>query len=188
MKQDTVNIRYINFTMNEMYDLLSDIYEGLADEDYDSVVDSVKNLNIILNQLVEFIKRIIMASIYKKYNDKITENILNGLNNAESARDIVGYDDDKLRVYISRLKKKMLHSKGITDVAKGFNLNTSNIKHLWVKDKNSSAFVKNPGYIEPELSKFEDFKEELLEDLKKYSPTFPTIKRVDDEDSYCFSY
>ena len=126
-----------------------------------------------------------MASIYKKYNDKITENILNGLNNAESARDIVGYDDDKLIVYISRLKKKMLHSKGITDVAKGFNLNTSNIKHLWVKDKNSSAFVKNPGYIEPELSKFEDFKEELLEDLKKYSPTFPTIKRVDDEDSYC---
>ena len=126
-----------------------------------------------------------MASIYKKYNDKITENILNGLNNAESARDIVGYDDDKLRVYISRLKKKMLHSKGITDVAKGFNLNTSNIKHLWVKDKNSSVFVKNPGYIEPELSKFEDFKEELLEDLKKYSPTFPTIKRVDDKDSYC---
>jgi len=56
MKQDTVNIRYINFTMNEMYDLLSDIYEGLADEEYDSVVDSVKNLNIILNQLVEFIK------------------------------------------------------------------------------------------------------------------------------------
>ena len=126
-----------------------------------------------------------MASIYKKYNDKITENILKGLNNAESARDIVGYDDDKLRIYISRFKKKMLHSKGITDVARGFNLNTSNIKHLWVKDKNSSAFVKNPGYIEPELSKFEDFKEELLEDLKKYSPTFPTIKRVNDEDSYC---
>jgi len=56
MKQDAVNIRYINFTMNEMYDLLSDIYEGLVDEEYDSVVDSVKNLNIILNQLVEFIK------------------------------------------------------------------------------------------------------------------------------------
>lgn len=126
-----------------------------------------------------------MASIYKKYNNKITENILKGLNNAESARDIVGYDDDRLRRYISRFKKNMLYSKGITDVAKGFNLNTSNIKHLWVKDKNSSAFVKNPGYIEPELSKFEDFKEELLEDLKKYSPTFPTIKRVDDEDSYC---
>lgn len=126
-----------------------------------------------------------MASRYKKYNDKITENILKGLNNAESARDIVGHDDDRLRIYISRFKKKMLHSKGITDVAKGFNLNTSNIKHLWVKDKNSSAFVKNPGYIEPELSKFEDFKEELLEDLKKYSPTFPTIKRVNDEDSYC---
>jgi len=41
---DTVNVRYINFTMEEIYNLVSDIYEGLMDEEWDDTLNSIREI------------------------------------------------------------------------------------------------------------------------------------------------
>jgi hypothetical protein len=122
-----------------------------------------------------------------RYNDRIEEEINKGFNNTDCAKNILGYKDETLRKYISRYRMKNFGPNiiGITDRAEAFNVDASSVKHLWIKDKESSAFIKNPGYIEPELLKFQDLKKDLIKDIKKYSPSFPIINRVRDKDSYC---
>jgi|TARA_R100000951_G_C2652800_1_gene184982 hypothetical protein len=122
-----------------------------------------------------------------RYNDRIEEEIKKGFNNTDCAKNILGYKDETLRKYISRYRMKNFGPNivGITDRAEAFNVDASSVKHLWIKDKESSAFIKNPGYIEPELLKFQDLKKDLIKDIKKYSPSFPIINRVRDKDSYC---
>jgi|TARA_R110000851_G_scaffold57552_1_gene134032 hypothetical protein len=53
---DTVNVRYINFTMEEIYNLVSDIYEGLMDEEWDDTLNSIREIKLILSQLEGFVK------------------------------------------------------------------------------------------------------------------------------------
>jgi hypothetical protein len=125
-------------------------------------------------------------SKYYKYFDKIKEGLQLGKTSGEIVRTILGFNDDSFRRYIDRNKDEILGlNEGIRNAAESFDVDWKSIKHLWVKDKNSSAFVKNPNYVEPELVRFEELKNELLEDLKNYSPTFPKIKRLQDKDSYC---
>lgn len=125
-------------------------------------------------------------SKYYKYFGKTKEGLQLGKTSGEIVRTILGFNDDSFRRYIDRNKDEILGlNEGIRNAAEGFDVDWKAIKHLWVKDKNSSAFVKNPNYVEPELIRFEELKNELLEDLKNYSPTFPTIKRIQDKDSYC---
>jgi len=63
-------------------------------------------------------------------------------------------------------------------------LDPDSIKHGWFKDKNTSLFSKNPGYKSPEEVNFTIMHQDLLEDLKNYSPNFPELKRIKDKDSY----
>lgn len=67
--------------------------------------------------------------------------------------------------------------KGIRERCKQHNLNIEDVKHGWVKNKESSLFFKNPAFVEPEEDHLLKLKESLIEDLKKYSPSFPRIKR-----------
>ena len=53
---DTVNVRYINFTMEEIYNLVSDIYEGLTDEEWDDTLNCIREIKLILSQLEGFVK------------------------------------------------------------------------------------------------------------------------------------
>tara|TARA_R110000787_G_scaffold114287_2_gene223987 strand:+ start:926 stop:1108 length:183 start_codon:yes stop_codon:yes gene_type:complete len=53
---DTVNVRYINFTMEEIYNLVSEIYEGLMDEEWDDTLNSIREIKLILSQLEGFVK------------------------------------------------------------------------------------------------------------------------------------
>lgn len=46
----------------------------------------------------------------------------------------------------------LFRNKGIKDASNNLQVDTTNVKHLWLKDKNSSLFVKNPDYKEPELT------------------------------------
>jgi hypothetical protein len=52
-----------------------------------------------------------------------------------------------LRKYIIRQR-----NKGIKEATTNLQVDKTNVKHLWLKDKNSSLFVKNPDYKEPELT------------------------------------
>jgi hypothetical protein len=76
---------------------------------------------------------------------------------------------DNLRLVIGAIKRRR-----IQDVADSHGVEVANIKHLWIKDKESSLFVKNPDFqvkdfIEQVSESFEDI-------LSKY--TTETIKPV----------
>ena len=91
------------------------------------------------------------------------------------------YDKDVLRGYI----KRKIKTRGIVDACQNLNIDDKNVKHLWVKDKNSSLFVKNPNYIEPEIQEFELLSSALIEDIKQFAPTFPKIERQYTKDGHC---
>jgi hypothetical protein len=63
-------------------------------------------------------------------------------------------------------------------VAQGIPIN--DIKHGWLKSKNSSLFFKNPNFRSEEKNKFLD---DLINELKEYSPQFPKIERVKSKES-----
>lgn len=70
---------------------------------------------------------------------------------------------------------RRLHNESID---KGLDPDT--VKLAWFKDKGSSFLVKNPNF---NTKKRDKFKEDLLNDLKEYSPKFKKIKRVKSKDS-----
>ena len=70
----------------------------------------------------------------------------------------------------------------LKDEAKEQGIPINEIKHGWVKSKNSSLFFKNPNFQAEEKNKFV---EQLIKDLQNYTPKFDKIKRVKLKDSYC---
>lgn len=67
--------------------------------------------------------------------------------------------------------------KGIIDSVLGLDVQPENVKHLWKKSNEASLFIKNPLYVPEDEKNFIDLKEEILEDLKNYSPIYPKLKR-----------
>lgn len=59
---------------------------------------------------------------------------------------------------------------------------SKNVKHGWVKTKNTSLFFTNPDY-EGAVS-YEKIREKLIDDLKAYSPKYPKIKRNKSKDGH----
>ncbi len=84
-----------------------------------------------------------------------------------------GFNTRRIRVTDDELELinncRRLHNEAID---KGIDPDT--VKHAWFKDKNASMFVKNPNFNTRER---DNFKDQLIEDLKAYSPKFPTLKR-----------
>ena len=127
-----------------------------------------------------------MESKYLKHKDQIISLLKTELSDAGIVRTIKGKNDDSFRRWISRNRSEWLgFEDGIHKVTSALDIDEENVKHLWLKDKNTSLFVKNPKYIQPEIKEVEDLKSNLIEDLQQYSPTFPKIKRLQDKDSYC---
>jgi len=73
--------------------------------------------------------------------------------------------------------------RGIQDQCKSADLDIKDVKHGWVKTEASSLFFKNPNFGGGKT--YEELREELIRDLKEYSPKFPTIKRTKSEDGHC---
>jgi hypothetical protein len=127
-----------------------------------------------------------MESKYLKHKDQIISLLKTELSDAGIVRTIKGKNDDSFRRWISRNRSEWLgFEDGIHKVTSALDIDEENVKHLWLKDKNTSLFVKNPKYIQPEIKEVEDLKSKLIEDLQQYSPKFPKIKRLQDKDSYC---
>lgn len=84
-----------------------------------------------------------------------------------------GIKTKRIRVYDDEFELinncRKLHNEAID---KGIDPDT--VKHAWFKDKNSSFFVKNPNFNTRAKN---DFKSQLIEDLKSYSPKFKKVKR-----------
>ena len=74
----------------------------------------------------------------------------------------VNKDVDLLRTYIKRHRARLLDQhEGIYNATNELDVPNTSFKHMWLKTKQSSIFVKNPEYIEPqtevELEKEIDF-------------------------------
>lgn len=129
------------------------------------------------------------VSKWRIYDNKILELLPTEASDVKVAQmvlnttDAAGKNDDvnKLRNYVGRMRKKR---EGIHESCDTMKVDPATVKHLWKKDKSSSVFIKNPDYKEPELVEFEKLKAELIEDLKKYSPKFPKLERIEDTNSY----
>lgn len=128
-------------------------------------------------------------SKWRIYDEKILELLPTEPSDVKVAQmvlnttDAAGKNDDvnTLRNYVKRLRVKR---QGINESCEAMKVDPATVKHLWKKDKSSSVFIKNPDYKEPELVEFEKLKAALIEDLKKYSPKFPKLERIEDANSY----
>jgi len=89
---------------------------------------------------------------------------------------------DMLRVYIKRNKKRLLDQyEGSYNATESLDIDNTTVKHMWIKNKETSLFVKNPNYIEPDenVENIEVLKKLLIEDLSKYSPKYDSYVRQD---------
>ena len=103
----------------------------------------------------------ICKQYFKEYhhlsNQKIAEIILSE-NDLETNR-------DNLRQVVGGVRKE--ETTGILDTVRKHNVDIADVKHLWIKDKESSLFVKNPDF---QIKAFLEQVEEVFEDiLSKYT-------------------
>ena len=75
--------------------------------------------------------------------------------------------------------------KGVIDGCVGLNIDPTAPKHLWIKDKNTSAFVPNPLYKDQTTKDYETLKENILEAVAKNAPTINTFKHEPIKDGHC---
>ena len=104
-------------------------------------------------------------SQWASYDDNIkkflTEN--ESLSDIQVARLVIGEEDkyqvELLRTYVRRNKKRIMDVyEGSYEATDSLDIDNTTVKHMWVKSKNTSLFVKNPNFIKPEDGKA-DFKE-----------------------------
>jgi len=95
-------------------------------------------------------------------------------------------DVHSLAKYIFRNKKHFTDdNEGIYNATESLDISNRNVKHLWVKNKEASLFVKNPDYVEAEVDELEKLQADLIESLKKYSPKFPKLVRNKNTNGHC---
>lgn len=91
------------------------------------------------------------------YEDKIRELIKEDTIPTELAKILLGTDkgsvlDTRVKMlgnYIRRHKNRFLDKhEGVYGVTEEMDVPNSSVKHLWLKNKTSSIFIKNPDYIE----------------------------------------
>lgn len=102
---------------------------------------SVSKWNIYDVQIIEYLNKGL------QYN-KIAKKLLNS--------ETGGHLNPEVRAlgeYIRRHEKRLLDQhEGIYKATDSIDVPNTSVKHLWLKDKEKSVFVKNPNYIEPELN------------------------------------
>jgi len=123
-----------------------------------------------------------MVSKWSIYNDKIKEILSDNTNlsDVDVARKVLdtkesvkkNKDVDTLRTYIRRNKKSLLDlHEGVYSTTDDVDVPNDSVKHLWLKTKTASVFVKNPNYIDPEKNpeKEIDFLSIFKENIKPFS-------------------
>lgn len=79
---------------------------------------------------------------------------------------------------------KEFRSKGVLDSCSKLQVDPTTVKHLWKKTKEESVFVKNPLYVSELEKTYLDLRDDIISDLKKYTPKFKNIKRTKSKDSH----
>jgi hypothetical protein len=118
------------------------------------------------------------------YENQIKELLEIYNSNSEIAKKILGKDTDFKEVDLLRKYVAVLRNEGINNATDNLKVDVSSVKHLWLKDKNSSLFVKNPEYKEQQEKDFEILSKSLLNDLKSYIPKYDKIVYENKKDAH----
>jgi len=73
--------------------------------------------------------------------------------------------------------------RAIKKESNSLGLDDKDVKHGWIKSKQASLFFKNPNF-NGQQDKFSEFKDELLGEMAKHSPSYPTITRTQSEEGH----
>ena len=124
-----------------------------------------------------------MISKYDAYKDEIQSLTSKGKSSQEIASELSGRYGQSLNARSIREKLQIWASEGtqVGQILKDKGHNPAQWSHAWVKSKEGTVFIKNTNG----LVKHEDFRDDLLESLKTYSPTFDKIKRDKVSDGHC---
>lgn len=111
----------------------------------------------------------IIEQLIQEYDSNVTiaQIILKTTQSTKKNKDV-----NLLRTYIKRFR-----NRGIKNASNNLQVNSDNVKHLWLKDKGASLFVKNPDYKEQQEKNFEELSKALIKDLQNYSPKYKKLKR-----------
>jgi hypothetical protein len=118
------------------------------------------------------------------YENQIKELLEIYNSNSEIAKILLGKDTDFKEIDLLRKYVAVLRNEGINNATDNLKVDVSNVKHLWLKDKNSSLFVKNPEYKEQQEKDFEILSKSLLNDLKSYIPKYDKIVYENKKDAH----
>lgn len=129
------------------------------------------------------------------YDDDLSESLQNNreINQSELAKlifrkynlEFTSNETEALAKYINRNRRRFLDEyEGTYDATNSLNVDNTSVKHMWIKNKEASLFVKNPNYVEQELNKISDLKSELIKDLQNYVPKFPKLERIENSEGY----
>lgn len=133
--------------------------------------------------------------IKNKFNyldEQITPLLEQGTNPTIIARELLnsdfgGHVNIEVKIlaqYIRRHEKRLLDQhEGVYNATNDLDVPNTSVKHMWLKDKHKSLFVKNPNFIEETQNDFELLKTELLKELQNYVPKYPTIERVENNEN-----
>jgi len=87
--------------------------------------------------------------------------------------------------YVHRHMKRFRDEyEGIINSSENLDVDYKDVKHLWLKDKTTSLFVKNPNYQEPIQQEYSNLHELILADIRNFTPKFETLKRVNNNESH----
>ena len=73
--------------------------------------------------------------------------------------------------------------RGIKNATDEADVNDEDVKHGWLKTDKASLFFKNPNFKTESEQGFEKIKLETIEAVKKHSPKYKKIERIEDKDS-----
>ena len=108
-----------------------------------------------------------IVSKWKNYDTQLTDLLQDNRNcsDTEIAKKLLNTNEggylnkevDLLRTYIKRNRKRLLDThEGVFDATDELDVPNTSVKHLWLKTKKSSVFIKNPTYIEPQAEEVKE--------------------------------
>ena len=78
-----------------------------------------------------------------------------------------------------------MRNKGVINACDSLSIDPTAPKHLWIKDKNTSAFVPNPLYKDQTTKDYDILKDNILKEISKKAPIISNFKHEPIKDGHC---
>jgi len=78
----------------------------------------------------------------------------------------------------------LMQYRGIKNATDEAGVDDKDVKHGWLKTKQSSLFFKNPNFKAEELNEIQRIKDECIKEVKLYAPKYHAIETIKSEDTH----